>query len=419
MIRKIASISAATALGQVVQLLVFLTLARMLAPKDFGPYGAFMGILALTTAVGALRYELAFGLVRNQSRLLSVLLVVTGAGLLIATCSSIAAAMLVEAASKRWELFATDWSPVGFAVLVGAGTATLIAGEAMTYLGLRLGRPGAVAVYSLLRPLLIGISQLIFVVTLSRDPKMALILGAVIGQALALLSYSSVVAQTVKLGSRSLGRANIYGVARRFAYLTRSQAPQQLMSRVGLNSLPIALPGYFGAAVGGWYVAANRVLCTPSQVLGKVLRGVYFSEAAERARAGRSLEKLHSSTTGGLLVLSSLYFLPVALFGEEILSVVFGAQWVGAAPMMSILSMFWWSAIVNIPSSALVAPLKLDTWYVRYEAALLAVRMLAIAAGIVLNSYLVLLTLFSIGGLIFNGALIRKVRGTIKDQRLT
>lgn len=413
MIRRIASISSATIAGQLFQLVAFLALARLLTPADFGPYGAFMAVLALTAAMGAARYELAFGMVPDARQLASLLLIIFGVSMIIGILAGVVTAVIITSGSLLSQNFLHGWPAMSSMLTVGLGTTTLIVGEALAYLCLRVGHHRAVAAYALFRPILVGTCQIAATWICVESPGRGLIYGAVLGQALALGAYYPVVRSQFSNSTDWRNYNSARTLAEKYAYLTRTQAPQQLMSRIGLNSLPIVLPSAFGATVGGWYVASNRILCTPSQAIGKVFRGVYFSEASGRIRNGQAVLAMYRSTTCWMIALASLYFLPIALFSTYVLRLLFGEDWVEAAPILTALSIFWWSAIVNIPSTALITPLGMDAWYVRYEGWLLSGRLVGILIGILTASPLILVVTFSVIGFLFNLYLVQKVHAAL------
>ncbi|WP_161627303.1 lipopolysaccharide biosynthesis protein [Arenimonas composti] len=396
---------------------VFVVLARLLAPEHFGLYGAFMAVLALSTALGAFRFELSFSLVDDDFELASVLVLVLCAAIVVGVLAGVATGAVVTFGGALLGQDATTIGRLEACFAVGFGTVTLVLGEVLAFLALRLARHQVVAGYSLLRPVLIGSIQLGGVVLDPDRPAAALVLGAVAGQALSLVVYGPVVLQTLRTRRKHVIE-EAWSTARRYAYLMRTQAVQQVLSRIGLNALPIALPGFFGASVGGWYVVSNRILCTPSQVFGKVLRGVYFAEAASRTRARREVQTLHLSATVGVASAALLFFAPISIFSSEVLALAFGPQWVEAAPLMSLLAIFWWSAISNIPSSALISPLRLDSWYVRYEAGLLTTRIGSVLIGFLTQDPIVLVGIFSISGFAMNVLLIAKVRREVFRQDL-
>src|SRR5690606_26117426 len=104
----------------------------------------------------------------------------------------------------RSGLFGYGTSATTIGVLIGSGTATLIIGEALTYLSLRVGSWASVAAYALCRPLFIGSFQLALVALSSTDGSDALILGAILGQSLALGAYVPTIRKVI--GWRSARR---------------------------------------------------------------------------------------------------------------------------------------------------------------------------------------------------------------------
>src|SRR5690606_31843420 len=148
---RIAAISGGTVVGQLFQFGSMVYLARVLAPAAFGPYSLFMGILAITPALGAMRYELAFGLAPRRTALFPTLLLV----IIVAVLIGFLIALALLGVSHLWP-GRPDALPIAgqrvLAILAWRGTSSLILGESLPFLRLRLGDHRSVARYSLLRP---------------------------------------------------------------------------------------------------------------------------------------------------------------------------------------------------------------------------------------------------------------------------
>jgi len=87
------------------------------------------------------------------------------------------------------------------------------------------------------------------------------------------------------------------------------------------------ISNFYGAAILGTYSFTLGLLQKPAQLIGGAISQVYYQKAADTFNAKGDLWGLTKKIMLRLLLLSTIIFLPILLFGQVIFSFVFGAKW--------------------------------------------------------------------------------------------
>ena len=410
-LRRTFLITAVTIFGQIAQIATLAYMARHLEIADIASYGLLMSIVAIATSLGALRYEMAFGVTAEQRQhadVLSVVLIISVA----AGALALLICLLVKgvAAGFQWPHTAIYDSSIPLGLIT---TSTILL-EAIPILALRIKSDGALYIAQLSRPILISAIQLTLFAASGVNGYESLMWGVVVGQVLSIILFA---ATAGKLFRTIVSFVSIKGVRRAMVEhksLAGGQALQQVFSRISLNALPIFLTWAYPSTLGGWYVIVNRILATPSQTIGKAVRVPVLAEAATLADDPSGLRRLHRNVTILLFLLSLLLFCPVLFFPSEILTITVGPKWSAAADFMRAICLFWWSSFLNIPSSSMVPVLERSAWYAKLEITHMVLRLLFLLVfGLLLKVPLLMVLLMSILAVLFNAYLILDVRAKI------
>jgi O-antigen/teichoic acid export membrane protein len=94
----------------------------------------------------------------------------------------------------------------------------------------------------------------------------------------------------------------------------------------------------FGSTALSLYSVAYRFLWLPVQLLGQVVSRVALPEFAALKRDRRGIAPSLLRSTAQLSLLSNLFVTPLIFAGTFVVRVVFGAEWSGAGPIITVLS---------------------------------------------------------------------------------
>ncbi len=179
------------------------------------------------------------------------------------------------------------------------------------------------------------------------------------------------------------------------------------------QNLPIFLfPVLFSSEAVGYYALAFRMLMTPTTLMTNAVRNVYYQKASKMYAKKEKILGLFYKTTVGLIKIYAFPFLVVVLFGEEIFSFLFGAEWAKAgeiAQIMVIASLF---AFINPPTTMTFNILNLQKMQLYIQIIQFILRVLAIYIGYyIFDSYIVAVVLYVLVAIsinLYSFLLIRK-----------
>jgi O-antigen/teichoic acid export membrane protein len=334
---------AARVVAQIAQLAIFIFAARTLAPADFGIFALVAAVSAFLFVLGAAGWRefiLAWGgseRAVNQAITYSVL---SGYLLTLIGVACAAVAALIY------------HSPV-ISHLIVTLSATLLLAPVTNTLGAILVGRGEVAALSLVTIIaeLAGLA--------------AGVAGLMAGWGIVALGVSKLAMQFVSLvGVWIFARWPIKiilrgGYQRQILEISRSILETRIIGFFSANASTFIVGWFLGVASVGYYRAAERVVSAVSEILFEPLRLVIwmvFRQAADRADSpGGVRDNLarESNLIFPLLILCAApVFIGTSIVADDLVGVLLGAQWLPAAPVVSILALgglMMTPSIVNEP----------------------------------------------------------------------
>jgi len=230
-----------------------------------------------------------------------------------------------------------------------------------------------------------------------------LILASFLGKAFVALSLG---AATLKDDARFFRQhitadAMIKGMKRHkkfFLYGTWS-----IVLGVGAWQLPILLLGkFFTASVVGFYALGFRILQMPMSLIGGALGQVFFQIASEAKFAG-NLPAIVNELFDKLVKLCMLPILILAVIGQDLYVIAFGARWAEAGLYTQILvpwAFFWF---LSAPFSLLFSVLERQGMQLVWNIFNFCLRLGAIVIGGLYQDARLAIALLSISGLLLYG----------------
>jgi O-antigen/teichoic acid export membrane protein len=343
LIRAIVGSGALQFAGMALTFLVGIQLARGLGPAGYGRYGIALAVVTLTGVVGALGVpklvtrEVAASAARND--------LPTMFGLLRwANRTCFAASMIAGAVTSL--LAAVIWTrshEVGLAILVAAPMIPLLAlasVQAGAMQGLHYVVRGQVPSF-LLRPLVFSI--LLFLLfhlvphVRSYDAMALNVVTAIISLLVASVWLRKMLPSPRPQAVADNGRAWL----RSSVPMAMTDGLQMLQSQLSILLLgALTLPaevGLFRIALSVWAVTAVPTILVATAVGPTLAR--FHSQSDER------LQKIVTYSAWVQLLCVVLMSIPLFLFPKELLGLVFGQEYVGAAPALLLLLV---GQIVNV-----------------------------------------------------------------------
>jgi glycosyltransferase involved in cell wall biosynthesis/O-antigen/teichoic acid export membrane protein len=396
------------ALGQALALLAAPALTRLYPADAFGLFGLFSGVVTSIGAVATLKYEQAIVLERRERGAADVMrlcLLLALASSLI--CLGVFTALAAEAPAV----------PALRLLAVWGAPAVLCIGlfNALGFWAMRAQAWGPLGAYQLGRSGFAVALQLAASVLL-RGP-MPLVGGQVVGQGTAIVLLACSSWRRLAALRHGTRRRRLLAAARRHSGFAVYGAPQTLGHLLSVNLPSILLPLTCGAGASGLFWLAWRVLVLPNQVLVESLRSVLFRRAASLHAEGGDLDAAMRRAAWRLALLGLPVVVVLFAAGPALFAMVFGPQWRQAGAYAAIMALPWWVETCAMPSSVLVAVLRLQRGYLLIEIGSLAGRTAALLLGAAAGGATLAVALYALVSVAASLALIGHVGGALRQRR--
>jgi O-antigen/teichoic acid export membrane protein len=318
--------------GQAITFLSLPILSRLYTPEAFGGWALFVSAAIMLGTIATLRYELAVVLPRRDGTAASLV----GAGFAASLVTALLAALALPLIA-RWMIGPDDARTIGPLLWL---LPVFVLAAAAYQLGLAwCTRRDAFGVYSLGQftlPAATALGQALAALA-GFDTAGGLILGSVLGYvAGALLLWSFSAAGDGAILLRGLAPARIGANARRYYKYPAFMTPYTLLSAARDRAIYFLLGGYVGGRATGFYAMAQRFTNIPNSLVAGAIRPVFFQFAARRELAG--MAPMVAAIMAALLVLAVPNLIVFLFFAGPILGLLFGQEWVAAAPFASLLA---------------------------------------------------------------------------------
>jgi len=401
-----------TGVAQVLTVCFSPILSRLYGPGDFALYGTFLSVTEVLSAVVTLQYSEALMLPGNHKE---------AAGLFWA--AGVSAAMVTLLFCVPWVLF-PSWferlfnmkQPGGWLWLVPL--ASFIAGinQTLTAWCARRKAFKRAATIQVGRSLTANSAQ--SAAGAAGGGAGGLIGGGVLGDILASVGlFYWVVREDGAVLRAGASRRLMLAAARKHRGFALFSAPQNLLNATSQGAPVILLIHYFGAAVGGAYAFAIRVLQLPMSFILTSLRQVLFQKLSEVNHNRGDLAGLFFKTTTMLLVISIVPAVLGFLFAPQIFGLIFGSRWVLAGEYARWLLIWLVPGFCNLPAALVGRILRQQRNLLLFDSGLLSCRIIVLVCGGIMLTPLQTVVSFSLVGAAFNIFLILFIGRLLKHRR--
>jgi O-antigen/teichoic acid export membrane protein len=386
--RNISILTGGTAAGQATVVLASPLLTRLYSPEDFGLLAIYASLLAITSVVASLRYQMAIPLPESDEQAVQVvvlsLLVVLGTSVLTALAvvffnGLIAHAMHLPALARYLWLL-----PIG---LLFVGTY-----QAFNYWAIRMKAFHAVAQTKLIQ----SVGMVSVQIGAYALGPVALLLGQVAGQAAGSTSLAILAIRKRLPVYQAVNISGVIQAARRYKRFPLFSTWGGVFNAVGSQLPPVLLALLFSSAAAGLYVLAHRVLAMPMKLIGRAIADAFFSNAADARRDG-TLASLVATIYDKLTHIAMPLSLMLMLAGPELFARVFGSDWKMAGEFAQWMAPWIYIVFVTSPLSALPEVLEKQAHGLLFQGLLLVVRAAALIAGSIYGGLKFAIALFASG----------------------
>jgi O-antigen/teichoic acid export membrane protein len=178
-----------------------------------------------------------------------------------------------------------------------------------------------------------------------------LIIGSILGQALASWMMANIVSSYSPGLWRSIRKRRVWILARRY-----KSCPQLLVPAHTLSALSVQLPvvfinSLFGSSSAGLFMLAERAVGMPLTLISTSIGDVFRQEINECFLAGRNCREKFLSTLRKLIAVATPPFVLLTVFGPPLFAAVFGEEWRTSGEYAQLMSPMFYLRFISNPLS--------------------------------------------------------------------
>lgn len=337
-VRHVGSLSATTALAQLILLVSSPLLTRIYSPSQVGAFAALTGVATLLATVAGASYPTAIPLAKGPIEASDLTWITLG----LTAGVSVTGGLVVWHWAPGWTSDTTSTASV--ALLLSGTVFALAAWNALRALAAREDRFGYMAVSGVADSGVQAGAQVgLGVAGLGSN---GLVAGYIAGKAAALTILAASTRRYIFRPREPLRAAQEW---RRFPIWV---TPTALLNQASVGAVSPVVAWLYGSALAGQLSLAMRMLAVPSVLLGQAVSTVFFPKMAQMSRDGRDLLPSVEATARVLLIVALPVFGFVVLLGPELFDLIFGPEWRYAGVIAAILAPWLALNLVSSPISS-------------------------------------------------------------------
>lgn len=413
-----------TTFAQILVIVASPVLTRLFSPEAFGLLAIFTSITKVLGVVSCLRYEFAIMLPDEERDAVNLLAlctgIVTGISLLALPFFILLEPAIVSVLNAPG-LSGHLWLVAPFVFVSGLFLA-------LNYWNSRTRHYGRLSVARVVSSVAITGGQLAAGAA-GIATGGALIGASALGQGVATgVLGAQILRDDRRLFSSLFSPARMKAMAVRYKRFPLYDSWSGLLNVSSWQLPSLLLSVFFSPVVVGYWALAYRLIVLPMDLVGSAIQQVFFQRASNAERDG-SLAELTEPVFNVLLRIGVFPFLTLALIGEELFSVVFGAAWAEAGLYTQLLAVWALVWLISSPLSTIYMVQEKQGFGLSINIANFVTRLAALVAGGMLGSARLAILLFGVSGiavygflcvrlLMFSGIPMRRTAQLVADALL-
>lgn len=385
-LKNIYTLSSASIVAQVINLIGVVLLARLYSPDAFGVYASFVATIYIVSVISTMRIEVLLPLSQSNERavLLRILKIVIA---VVCVCFIIAVG-----AYQKYTNLTIQLLPI---ILLGLALFSFSINKVVHFYLLSIQKFESIRNLKVLVVLSTLLLQVLLGMFISFN-YYSLLAGFCIG--FFITTYYYYRKTFYRDASEPLSKAELYSVYKKCKSYIKKEIPTSIFNVMAIE-LPVILIIYsFDPKLAGAYAIVQRVLAAPITLLSQSISQVFLTQA------GRSTNKEQLSLARKLVLFCTCLSLPPVLlthlYGKEIFTFVFGESWVMAGSISEILIWGVWGQFLFVPLSFTFIIKNKQIINMYLQGGLLFFRCVVLLFPSYLSSESTSLMLFSVGSLI-------------------
>lgn len=388
--QNIASLFTGMFISRMVPFVFALAIARLYAPEEFGYFALYLTIASALSIVSTGKYEKAIILVdeaHERKQIISFAQRINSAVNLAALAVVVAIILLFKSDyNQKLNLLLVPFYSYFFSSIQLIRNLYISKKQFRQLSALEIGRA-----------ILTGVLQCAFFVF----PASGLFLGAAAAQMITFFGFS------LKINEASLFRFGKFKpeekvLALRYIKFPKFSILSEVMNFIS-SQLPIFLfKPFFGDKMLGLYSFSHRYISTPVQLLSISISNVYIQNAKSLNENPETLANSTFSLFRKQVILGIIPFTILGFWGEQIFSLIFGAEWAFSGYLAQLISPWLFFVMLGSPLSAILIVKEKQHVSMWYNVLMLIARAASLLiGGLILKDVVSTVVLYSLTGLIF------------------
>lgn len=342
--KSVTTLVSGTVLSQLIVFALSPLISRLYSPEESANFSIYARIILFVSTIATARFESALALPKRNEHAFSLYRLIVQLVIISFFISILVSIIYVFFGLKKTdESFIYLMIPFGFAPLcmmnIGNGWA------------MRLGQFKEISRVRMLNSLSMNLSN-VFLGWLGLGYK-GLILGYIIGVTLPGAWFTRKY-HLLKLKYKDFTiRKRKSVIGKTYIEFPKVNLPHALMDITRELLIVYFILLFFDKKVLGSYDFSFKMLKLPLTVIGGAIGQVYFQKIASKKNNGESLIEITIQTMRNLFFISIVPFTVLYLWGEELFSFVFGAEWSLAGKYSEIMAPWLMMNLVVSPVSQL------------------------------------------------------------------
>ncbi len=384
-------------IAQALGILLVPIITRLYSPGDYGAFQVFLSISSILAVLSCLSYQLAIMLPKEEEDSANI---VTLCIALVSIISVVSGGVFILLSGWVGETLNT---PDLSQYLIFLPVVVFLNGlfVVVNYWLSRRIRFGALATAQVANSVSSKFVQIGAGVG-SASP-LGLILGLIAGYGAALLVMLRGIREDLSLFRKAVSFDGIKRMATRYRRFPLFTSWSTVANSVSMQAAPLMLAAFFNPAVVGFYGMAHMVVNMPMSLIGSATGQVFFQKASEEKNRTGSVKTVVQEVHQRLVSIGIFPILILMIIGEELFTLVLGAQWAMAGGYARILAPWLLLVFIASPLSTIFSVLERQTVDFSFNLLILFSRIAVLCVGGVYGNPIVALALFSLTGVIFWG----------------
>jgi O-antigen/teichoic acid export membrane protein len=361
-IKNILIVASGAAGAQAIALIFMPFITRIYGPESFGILGSFNAILAIIIHIASLSLPLAIVLPKSDNEAAGIAKISIRIALGISVCAGLVFWIFDDFVSEYLKVGGFDWLFILFPIVMFSSAVTSVSNQWLIRVKLYSIRSKMVVIHSFLAnsgKLGAGIISPVAHVLL-----VATALAAVIQALLLWLAFKRY--KFVDLDS-TLKIKDLKYLFFKYQDFAKYRTPQIVVNTFGQSAPVLILIALYNPVIAGFYTLARSVVDIPSRLIAESVADVFFQRFAEVVKGGGSGKKLFVRSCMSLFAVGLIPYSVVFLFGSNIFTIIFGAEWAQAGNYAGWLSLWLLAVLAARPAVAAIPVLLLQKQFFIYE----------------------------------------------------